>query len=97
LKRKSLLFVIILIVPLLVVPITGNAESNDGTSESENDYPIILVHGLGGWGEGEMLDIKYWGGEYDTEAFLNENENETYAEKISRIEIKEKREDKITQ
>src|SRR5699024_6846393 len=76
-------FVTILIISLLVAPITGNAESSTNTPENGNDYPIILVHGLGGWGEGEMFDIKYWGGEHDTEAFLNDNEHETYAATVS--------------
>lgn len=78
-------FVTILIISLLVAPITGNAESSTNTPENGNDYPIILVHGLGGWGEGEMFDIKYWGGEHDTEAFLNDNEHETYAATVSPV------------
>ncbi|MCY9514451.1 esterase/lipase family protein [Paenibacillus apiarius] len=28
----------------------------------QNDYPIVLVHGFGGWGREEMLGFKYWGG-----------------------------------
>ncbi|TMW61237.1 hypothetical protein Poli38472_013700 [Pythium oligandrum] len=34
-----------------------------GTSlvAAANKYPIVLVHGLGGWGPGEFLGIPYWG------------------------------------
>src|SRR5690625_4596183 len=58
-----------------------------GTSHAEegNDYPIILVHGLAGWGEGEMFRIKYWGGENDTEAYLNNNGHETYAATVGPV------------
>lgn len=27
-----------------------------------NNYPIVLVHGVSGWGRSEMLGLKYWGG-----------------------------------
>src|SRR5690625_5580219 len=48
------------------------------TSDSEgNDYPIILVHGLAGGGDGEMLDVKYWGGQSDIESYLNNNGHTT--------------------
>lgn len=30
-------------------------------SDATNKYPIVLVHGLGGWGPGEFLGIPYWG------------------------------------
>ncbi len=26
-----------------------------------NDFPVVLVHGLFGWGPGEVLDFPYWG------------------------------------
>jgi triacylglycerol lipase len=28
----------------------------------QNTYPIVLVHGLFGWGRDEVLNVKYWGG-----------------------------------
>ncbi|PCJ36662.1 MAG: lipase [Moraxellaceae bacterium] len=27
-----------------------------------NDYPIVLLHGGGGWGDKELFGFKYWGG-----------------------------------
>ncbi|KAL4106418.1 hypothetical protein PRIC1_004469 [Phytophthora ramorum] len=27
-----------------------------------NSYPIVLVHGFGGWGRDEFFGFKYWGG-----------------------------------
>ncbi|WP_019423013.1 esterase/lipase family protein [Paenibacillus sp. OSY-SE] len=37
---------------------------------SQNDYPIVLVHGFGGWGREEMLGFKYWGGFSDIQEDL---------------------------
>jgi triacylglycerol lipase len=31
-------------------------------AEATNKYPIVLVHGLSGWGRGEFLGFPYWGG-----------------------------------
>jgi len=39
----------------------------------QNTCPIILVHGLSGWGPDEMEDYLYWGGFFDLRAFLEEN------------------------
>lgn len=36
-----------------------------------NNYPIILVHGLTGWGPDELIGYKYWGGLQDIDATLN--------------------------
>jgi len=33
--------------------------------KSQNEYPIILVHGFMGWGSDEMGSYNYWGGKYD--------------------------------
>ena len=32
---------------------------------SNNNHPIILVHGFLGWGKEEVGDKNYWGGEND--------------------------------
>ncbi|RLN21200.1 hypothetical protein BBJ28_00023753 [Nothophytophthora sp. Chile5] len=29
---------------------------------AQNTYPIVLVHGFGGWGRDELFGLKYWGG-----------------------------------
>ncbi len=46
----------------------------------QNNYPIILVHGFGGWGKEEVLGMPYWGGiSEDFEKILNGCGYETYA------------------
>ena len=37
---------------------------------SRNNYPIVLVHGLFGWGKEEMGDYRYWGGTSDLEVII---------------------------
>ena len=40
---------------------------------SQNNYPIVLVHGFFGWGNDEMGSYKYWGGKKDIQKMLEEN------------------------
>ncbi|WP_214482329.1 lipase [Bacillus sp. SM2101] len=44
-----------------------------------NHYPIVLVHGLVGWGRDELLGFRYWGGLTDIEKDLNSYGYETYS------------------
>ena len=37
---------------------------------SQNDHPIILLHGFLGWGREEMSEYYYWGGEMDLQSEL---------------------------
>jgi len=40
-------------------------------TKRQNTYPIVLVHGMCGWGRDEMFGYKYWGGLADTQTYLN--------------------------
>lgn len=85
-KRVSRLVVsLLLVLGLLAVPVATMAESNSPSSLSGNDYPIILVHGLTGWGKNEMLGYKYWGGLRDIEANLNNNGHRTYVATVGPV------------
>ena len=53
-STQSIFLYLLLICPLL----------------SNNNYPIILVHGFLGWGKEEVGELNYWGGENDIEQFL---------------------------
>lgn len=35
-----------------------------GQCQAANDYPIVLLHGVAGWGREELGGVKYWGGLY---------------------------------
>ncbi|MBS4213840.1 MULTISPECIES: esterase/lipase family protein [Neobacillus] len=54
-------------------------------SQKLNDFPIILVHGLTGWGRDEMGGIKYWGGVRDLEEYLNEKGHKTYTATVGPV------------
>lgn len=78
-KGNKLLFIVFLVVfSMVLTSMSPSYQPIYAASDSEgNDYPIILVHGLAGWGEGEMLDVKYWGGESDIESYLSNNGHTT--------------------
>ena len=40
---------------------------------SQNDYPIVLIHGFFGWGNDEMGNYRYWGGYKDIQKMYEEN------------------------
>ena len=46
---------------------------------SNNNHPIILVHGFLGWGKEEVGDKNYWGGENDIEKYLNDRGYQVYS------------------
>lgn len=58
---------------------------------ADNDYPIVLVHGFGGWGRDEMLGLKYWGGglqtggERDLQAVLRQNGVQTFTAAVGPV------------
>ena len=52
---------------------------------SQNQYPIVLIHGFMGWGTDEMGGYKYWGGEHDFEEYLESIGNEVYTVSIGPI------------
>ncbi|MEI5906817.1 lipase [Bacillus spongiae] len=51
----------------------------------QNEFPMILVHGLGGWGKEEVKGFNYWGGLRDIEADLNQNGFETHVASIGPV------------
>jgi triacylglycerol lipase len=38
-----------------------------------NNYPIVMVHGLFGWGNNELMGINYWGGQNSLKDLLTKN------------------------
>lgn len=39
---------------------------------SQNDFPIVLIHGFFGWGNDEMGSYRYWGGNKDIQKMYEE-------------------------
>ncbi|PKM94956.1 MAG: lipase [Firmicutes bacterium HGW-Firmicutes-1] len=70
---KLVLTVTLILTLLLPSAITIFAAEDDG-----NDYPIILVHGNGGWGRDEKSGFLYWGGNIDIQEELKSVGYEVY-------------------
>jgi len=63
----------------MVGTIFANVQGTVKASAKANDYPIVLVHGLTGWGSDEMLGVfRYWGGLGDIQKHLNNQGFTTY-------------------
>ena len=54
--------------------------------QAQNNHPIVLLHGFMGWGENEMGEYNYWGGD---ENFIQEIEDNghTVFEQIGRAHV----------
>ena len=52
---------------------------------SQNDYPIILIHGFLGWGREEMHQYYYWGGKDDYESMLKNEGYDVYTLSVGPI------------
>ena len=54
-------------------------------SSDGNHYPIVLVHGLFGWGGTEVLGLNYWGGFDSLRDILNDAGYEVYTPSIGPV------------
>ena len=54
-------------------------------SASGNHYPIVMVHGLFGWGGTEVLGLNYWGGFSSLRDILNNAGYEVYTPSIGPV------------
>ena len=54
-------------------------------SSDGNHYPIVLVHGLFGWGGTEVLGLNYWGGLSSLRDILNNAGYEVYTPSIGPV------------
>lgn len=89
-KTKKLICVFLAMVMLIsCVCVFASAES-----ENEGNYPFIMVHGLGGWGQYEEYNEEspYWGGGAgmtesggDIIEFLKDNGYEAYAASVGPV------------
>ena len=61
-KFAKTLAMVLVIAMLLSLGSFAFADADTTTAEKGNDYPIVLVHGLFGWGGTEIANLNYWGG-----------------------------------
>ena len=57
----------------------------DSYKKSGNNYPVVLVHGLLGWGNTEVLDKNYWGWNFSIRDMLNSEGFEVYTPTVGAV------------
>ncbi|HEX2938173.1 MAG TPA: lipase [Ruminiclostridium sp.] len=64
LKLKSVISSLLAVVIAVCIPSMTRAKAAESSAavNSGNKYPIVMVHGLFGWGGSEVAGINYWGG-----------------------------------
>ncbi|SHG41589.1 triacylglycerol lipase [Thermosyntropha lipolytica DSM 11003] len=86
LKHRYLSLFILLIVFLELMGFPQFVYASQNCNSSGNKYPIVLVHGLGGFGRDELGGvIKYWGGVYDIQEYLKSRGYEVYTVSIGPV------------
>lgn len=61
-KFAKTLAMVLVIAMLLSLGSFAFADADTTSAGDGNDYPIVLVHGLFGWGGTEIANLNYWGG-----------------------------------
>lgn len=61
------------------------AVANLPTAADGNKYPIVLVHGLFGWGNDELAHLNYWGGADSLRELLTDKGYEVYTPSIGPV------------
>lgn len=51
---------------------TKTSSANSSIPKLNNNYPIVMVHGLFGWGNNELFGINYWGGKNSLKNILTQ-------------------------
>ncbi|URZ01707.1 esterase/lipase family protein [Clostridium felsineum] len=65
LRKKVGIILLSLTMLLAIYPQSyalASTKSYRASSTSNNNYPIVMVHGLLGWGNTELFGLNYWGG-----------------------------------
>jgi triacylglycerol lipase len=77
----SRLWILSPLVPFLLLLGCGGGPPSLQPTQAQgkvNDYPIVLVHGLLGFGRDELFGYKYWGGFLDLQAELGKRGYRTF-------------------
>lgn len=64
---------------------SDTSENTSPLTTLNNNYPIVMVHGLFGWGSDELFGINYWGGQNSLKDLLTENGYTVYTPTIGPI------------
>lgn len=61
------------------------SKPNSSIANLNNNYPIVMVHGLFGWGNDELFGINYWGGKNSLKTLLQNNGYKVFTPTIGSI------------
>lgn len=75
-KMKGSFKILVFLVAMLTM--TTSFVKAETIAEDGNDYPVVLVHGNGGWGRDEKNGFLYWGGDVDIQEELRARGYEVY-------------------
>ena len=84
-KFAKTLAMVLVIAMLLSLGSFAFADADTTTAEKGNDYPIVLVHGLFGWGGTEIANLNYWGGFSSLQEMLTGAGYEVYTPSIGPV------------
>jgi triacylglycerol lipase len=71
-------FFTVTLIAAMLITLVKPFELEVKAAEDGNDYPVVLCHGLGGWGRDEKNGFLYWGGDVDIQDELRDEGYEVY-------------------
>lgn len=84
-KFAKTLAMVLVIAMLLSLGSFAFADADTTSADDGNDYPIVLVHGLFGWGGTEIANLNYWGGFSSLQQMLTDAGYEVYTPSIGPV------------
>ena len=79
--KKTVLVLLVLLLPVICC----RSSWAEPVPDTQQHCPIILVHGLGGWGPEKLAGNYYWGGKTNLQEFLKENGYEVYVSNVGAL------------
>lgn len=64
---------------------SNNTKTSSYSIKLNNNYPIVMVHGLFGWGNNELYGINYWGGKNSLKDLLTKNGYKVFTPTIGSV------------
>lgn len=86
--RKTILSIVLCALFSISFSVSAFASTTDIASTKnipKNNYPIVMVHGLFGWGNDELFGINYWGGKNSLRDMLTKKGYTVYTPTIGSI------------
>lgn len=84
-KKYFLRITVVILMLLTIVTIPKNGTLVSAAATKGNNYPIVMVHGLFGWGNNELAGEYYWGGSESLRQWLTNQGYTVYTPTIGPI------------